>query len=121
MTLPRPASANNSLGECCSAQCLIALKALLSAKRRRVFHSPWDTIGQRRNRSRRAWKWAVSWCWNYRQSLFNTSPGLLGGQCGNQIGAKFWEVICDEHGIDYTRKYSGDSELQLEWIKRVLQ
>ncbi|EFP09505.1 hypothetical protein CRE_25448 [Caenorhabditis remanei] len=21
------------------------------------------------------------------------------GQCGNQIGAKFWEVISDEHGI----------------------
>ena len=25
-----------------------------------------------------------------------------GGQCGNQIGAKFWEVIADEHGIDPT-------------------
>ena len=24
------------------------------------------------------------------------------GQCGNQIGAKFWEVIADEHGIDPT-------------------
>lgn len=24
------------------------------------------------------------------------------GQCGNQIGAKFWEVISDEHGIDTT-------------------
>ena len=23
---------------------------------------------------------------------------LQGGQCGNQIGAKFWEVIADEHG-----------------------
>ena len=22
------------------------------------------------------------------------------GQCGNQIGAKFWEVIGEEHGID---------------------
>jgi hypothetical protein len=21
-------------------------------------------------------------------------------QCGNQIGAKFWEVVSDEHGID---------------------
>ena len=21
------------------------------------------------------------------------------GQCGNQIGAKFWETICAEHGI----------------------
>ena len=27
---------------------------------------------------------------------------LKGGQCGNQIGAKFWEVIADEHGIDPT-------------------
>ena len=25
---------------------------------------------------------------------------VQGGQCGNQIGAKFWEVISDEHGID---------------------
>jgi hypothetical protein len=23
---------------------------------------------------------------------------IQGGQCGNQIGAKFWEVVCDEHG-----------------------
>eukprot|EP00438_Fugacium_kawagutii_P015479 Skav228302 [mRNA] locus=scaffold2960:22986:37429:- [translate_table: standard] len=27
---------------------------------------------------------------------------VQGGQCGNQIGAKFWEVIADEHGIDPT-------------------
>ena len=25
---------------------------------------------------------------------------IQAGQCGNQIGAKFWEVISDEHGID---------------------
>ena len=24
------------------------------------------------------------------------------GQCGNQIGNKFWEVIAEEHGIDPT-------------------
>jgi hypothetical protein len=23
---------------------------------------------------------------------------IQAGQCGNQIGAKFWEVISDEHG-----------------------
>ena len=23
---------------------------------------------------------------------------IQAGQCGNQIGAKFWEVIADEHG-----------------------
>ena len=39
-----------------------------------------------------------------------------GGQCGNQIGAKFWEVIADEHGIDPTGTYHGDSDLQLERI-----
>ena len=41
---------------------------------------------------------------------------LQGGQCGNQIGAKFWEVISDEHGIDPTGTYHGDSDLQLERI-----
>ncbi|KAI9536184.1 hypothetical protein NQZ68_036282 [Dissostichus eleginoides] len=38
------------------------------------------------------------------------------GQCGNQIGAKFWEVISDEHGIDPTGTYHGDSDLQLDMI-----
>ncbi|KAL0325871.1 UNVERIFIED_CONTAM: Tubulin beta-1 chain [Sesamum radiatum] len=44
---------------------------------------------------------------------------IQGGQCGNQIGSKFWEVICDEHGVDPTGKYKGDgssSETQLERI-----
>ncbi|KAL6991953.1 Tubulin beta-3 chain, partial [Sarracenia purpurea var. burkii] len=41
---------------------------------------------------------------------------IQGGQCGNQIGAKFWEVICDEHGIDHAGRYSGDSDIQLERI-----
>merc|ERR1711937_855332 len=30
---------------------------------------------------------------------------IQGGQCGNQIGAKFWEVISDEHGIDPSGSY----------------
>ena len=58
------------------------------------------------------------------------------GQCGNQIGAKFWEVIryvgshvytvciifvstalsSDEHGIDPTGSYTGESDLQLERV-----
>ncbi|XP_053593136.1 tubulin beta chain isoform X2 [Microplitis demolitor] len=38
------------------------------------------------------------------------------GQCGNQIGSKFWEVINNEHGIDATGEYHGDSDLQLERI-----
>jgi tubulin beta len=38
------------------------------------------------------------------------------GQCGNQIGAKFWEVMAAEHGIDPTGAYIGDNELQLQRI-----
>ncbi|GER34716.1 tubulin beta chain, partial [Striga asiatica] len=41
---------------------------------------------------------------------------IQGGQCGNQIGSKFWEVVCAEHGIDATGRYHGDSELQLERV-----
>lgn len=42
---------------------------------------------------------------------------IQAGQCGNQIGAKFWEVISDEHGIDQTGNYQGDkAALQLERI-----
>jgi len=41
---------------------------------------------------------------------------IQGGQCGNQIGAKFWEVICGEHGIDQTGQSCGDTDLQLERI-----
>ncbi|ONL92619.1 beta tubulin1 [Zea mays] len=41
---------------------------------------------------------------------------IQGGQCGNQIGAKFWEVVCAEHGIDATGRYGGDSDLQLERV-----
>jgi len=38
------------------------------------------------------------------------------GQCGNQIGSKFWAGISEEHGIDATGSYKGDSDLQLERI-----
>mmetsp|Transcript_48055 Transcript_48055/g.98161 ORF Transcript_48055/g.98161 Transcript_48055/m.98161 type:complete len:442 (-) Transcript_48055:81-1406(-) len=38
------------------------------------------------------------------------------GQCGNQIGAKFWDFICHEHGIDASGQYTGDSDNQLERI-----
>ncbi|KAF7124364.1 hypothetical protein RHSIM_Rhsim12G0138700 [Rhododendron simsii] len=41
---------------------------------------------------------------------------IQGGQCGNQIGSKFWEVVCEEHGIDPTGRYTGDSDLQLERV-----
>jgi len=38
------------------------------------------------------------------------------GQCGNQIGSKFWEVISDEHGVDPTGTYIGNSDLQLDRV-----
>ena len=41
---------------------------------------------------------------------------VQGGQCGNQIGAKFWEVVCTEHGIDPTGSYHGDADIQLERV-----
>jgi tubulin beta len=36
------------------------------------------------------------------------------GQCGNQIGMKFWETISEEHGIDAKGNYVGDNDLQKE-------
>ncbi|KAI3386647.1 hypothetical protein SNEBB_002317 [Seison nebaliae] len=42
---------------------------------------------------------------------------IQAGQCGNQIGSKFWEVISDEHGINPNGAYIGNCEaLQLERI-----
>jgi len=41
---------------------------------------------------------------------------LQAGQCGNQIGSKFWETISAEHGIDAEGDYKGDLDQQLERI-----
>ncbi|KAL0329798.1 UNVERIFIED_CONTAM: Tubulin beta chain [Sesamum radiatum] len=41
---------------------------------------------------------------------------IQAGQCGNQIGGKFWEVVCDEHGIDAFGNYVGTSRVQLERV-----
>jgi len=38
------------------------------------------------------------------------------GQCGNQIGSKFWEVISEEHGLDCTGKFTGDGKGLLDRI-----
>jgi len=38
------------------------------------------------------------------------------GQCGNQIGGKFWEVISAEHGLDADGQYHGDADIQLDKI-----
>lgn len=35
------------------------------------------------------------------------------GQCGNQVGCKFWETISDEHGINPSGQFEGESDLQL--------
>ena len=45
---------------------------------------------------------------------------IQAGQCGNQIGAKFWEIISDEHGIGPNGNYDGESDLQLERIEVIL-
>ncbi|KAI3379263.1 hypothetical protein SNEBB_003915 [Seison nebaliae] len=39
------------------------------------------------------------------------------GQCGNQIGAKFWEIVNNEHGINADGVYCGNDEL--EQLKRI--
>lgn len=41
---------------------------------------------------------------------------LQTGQCGNQIGGKFWETISNEHGIANDGKYVGKNDNQLERI-----
>ncbi|GLH01621.1 Tubulin alpha-1C chain [Gryllus bimaculatus] len=41
---------------------------------------------------------------------------LQGGQCGNQIGTKFWELISREHGVERTGAVAAASSLQLERI-----
>ncbi|CAI9773180.1 unnamed protein product [Fraxinus pennsylvanica] len=46
----------------------------------------------------------------------NSSCTKLFDKCGNQIGAKFWEVVCVEHSIDSIDRYQGDSDLQLERV-----
>jgi tubulin beta len=38
------------------------------------------------------------------------------GQCGNQIGTKFWETIADEHQIDGKGHFTGKDEKLLERI-----
>ena len=38
------------------------------------------------------------------------------GQCGNQIGAKFWQIVSEEHGINSNGEYKGTTNLQLERV-----
>jgi len=41
---------------------------------------------------------------------------IQGGQCGNQIGSKFWEVISEEHGVGVKGDWVGDNPKQKERI-----
>ncbi|PWA02301.1 hypothetical protein BB558_001570 [Smittium angustum] len=38
------------------------------------------------------------------------------GQCGNQVGAEFWEMVAAEHGVSETGAYTGSNPNQLERI-----
>merc|ERR1712226_926827 len=42
---------------------------------------------------------------------------LMAGQCGNQVGAAFWEVAAKEHGLDPDGTYTGDDPIQMERIE----
>ena len=42
---------------------------------------------------------------------------IQAGQCGNQVGAKFWAIISNEHGIQPNGEYQGESDLQIERIE----
>ncbi|ORD95767.1 TBB [Hepatospora eriocheir] len=39
------------------------------------------------------------------------------GQCGNQIGLKFWDTISQEHGIDHNGMYHGTDDIQKECLE----
>ncbi|KAJ7761126.1 hypothetical protein B0H16DRAFT_1884546 [Mycena metata] len=47
--------------------------------------------------------------------VVNVIVHLQTGQFGNQIGARFWEVVSDEHGIGRVQRH-GTNGLQLEQI-----
>jgi tubulin beta len=38
------------------------------------------------------------------------------GQCGNQTGAKFWEDIRHEHGLNASGVYEGTNPTELERV-----
>jgi tubulin beta len=38
---------------------------------------------------------------------------MQAGQCGNQMGTEFWEVVCGGHGIGGEGEYCGGNDAQL--------
>jgi hypothetical protein len=49
-----------------------------------------------------------------RARLCTGSQIIQAGQCGNQIGADLWEVVCDKHGIGGDVDYCEDYDAQLD-------
>ncbi len=42
---------------------------------------------------------------------------FCGGQCGNQIGDSFWQLVAKEHGLNTDNgDHTGHSELELDKI-----
>ncbi|BAE54761.1 Tubulin/FtsZ, GTPase domain-containing protein [Aspergillus flavus] len=39
---------------------------------------------------------------------------LQTGQCGNQVGTAFWQIISGEHGLDASGVYTGSNDQELE-------
>ncbi|KAF7328967.1 Tubulin beta chain [Mycena venus] len=52
----------------------------------------------------------------WKMEELRTPYDRLDRHCGNQIGAKFWEVLSDEHEIGGDGVYTGDNDLLLERI-----
>ncbi|KHJ48200.1 Tubulin/FtsZ family, GTPase domain protein [Trichuris suis] len=38
------------------------------------------------------------------------------GQCGNQVGSRFWELLCEEHSIQHDGSLTAATELQKEML-----
>jgi len=38
---------------------------------------------------------------------------MQAGQCGNRMGTRCWELVCDEHGIGGDGEYCGNNDTQL--------
>jgi len=41
---------------------------------------------------------------------------IQAGQCGNQIGARFWQTLCSEHAINAKGEYVGEKAEELERV-----
>jgi tubulin beta len=42
---------------------------------------------------------------------------MQAGQCGNQMGTEFWELVCnDEHGIGGDGQYFCNNDAQLDRV-----